>query len=135
MSVQYEQQCEQAMQNEVGDENSDKIFFDFLAKAYASFLAGTDGDSSQLEEDLAASFGATLLSCRSCCCRYVPALAQTHVIVRAHMHACQKYRVHINVCGVSTRIISNANEQTCIPMHTLWACVWLSIPGNVLHAT
>jgi SMC interacting uncharacterized protein involved in chromosome segregation len=55
--VQYEQQCEQAMQNEVGEENSDKIFFDFLAKAYASFLAGTDNDSTQLEEDLAASFG------------------------------------------------------------------------------
>ncbi len=45
------------MLNEVGEENSDKIFFDFLAKAYASFLAGTDGDSTQLEEDLAASFG------------------------------------------------------------------------------
>lgn len=39
------------------EQNSDRIFFEFLAKAYQSFLSGEDTDSVALEEELASSFG------------------------------------------------------------------------------
>jgi kinetochore protein NDC80 len=55
--LQYEKQVELAMAEDLDAENPDKMFFDYLARAYESFLQGSD-DDGQLEEELAQAFEA-----------------------------------------------------------------------------
>lgn len=57
--LQYERQTEQAKEEDAlsTNVNSDKVFFDFLSKAYVSFLDGTDeAEGDALENELAQNF-------------------------------------------------------------------------------
>lgn len=57
--MQYERQTEQAKEEDAlsTNVNSDKVFFDFLSKAYVSFLDGTDeAEGDALENELANNF-------------------------------------------------------------------------------
>jgi len=53
--LQYEKQVEVAMAEDLDAENPDKMFFDYLARAYESFLQGVD-DDDQLENELQQAF-------------------------------------------------------------------------------
>jgi len=53
--LQYEKQVEVAMAEDLDAENPDKMFFEYLARAYESFLSGND-DDEQLENELAQAF-------------------------------------------------------------------------------
>ena len=53
--LQYEKQVEVAMAEDLDAENPDKMFFEYLARAYESFLQGND-DDEQLENELAQAF-------------------------------------------------------------------------------
>jgi kinetochore protein NDC80 len=53
--LQYEKQVEVAMAEDLDAEHPDKMFFDYLARAYESFLQGND-DDEQLETELAQAF-------------------------------------------------------------------------------
>ncbi|EKX45170.1 hypothetical protein GUITHDRAFT_152754, partial [Guillardia theta CCMP2712] len=55
--LQYEKQVEIAMMEDPESENPDKMFFDYLAKAYDSFLQGSDNDE-YIEQELAQAFNA-----------------------------------------------------------------------------
>ena len=53
--LQYEKQVEVAMAEDLDAENPDKMFFDYLARAYELFLQGHD-DDEELEHELAQAF-------------------------------------------------------------------------------
>ena len=55
--LQYEKQVEAAIAEDLDTENPDKMFFEYLARAYESFLQGND-DDEQLENELAQAFEA-----------------------------------------------------------------------------
>eukprot|EP00960_Hanusia_phi_P064326 765764-Hanusia_phi.AAC.2 len=55
--LQYEKQVEIAMMEDPESEHPDKMFFDYLAKAYDAFLQGSDNDE-YIEQELAQAFDA-----------------------------------------------------------------------------
>jgi hypothetical protein len=56
--VQYEKQVEEACLSDIESESPDRMFFEYLAKAYNSFLLRTesDPDDMQLEKDLSMAY-------------------------------------------------------------------------------
>ena len=66
--LQYEKQVEVAMAEDLDAENPDKMFFDYLARAYELFLQGHD-DDEELEHELAQAFTSKNQSAQEELCR------------------------------------------------------------------